>query len=94
MQKLKNLKVGFLSLILFAWFFGIGSWSNFFGFMTYGLLPGSGPAMYSYIKSEQSSGNPKVKEDKNQIRQKQALSISVNTKNDWNVDHIESYRPY
>jgi len=62
-----------LASLLFTWFFGIGSWSGFFGFLGYGLIPADKPAVSASIASE--SKNPDQKENvRNQFMLRQHQS--------------------
>lgn len=88
MLTIKSLKVFLLSSLLSAWLFGIGSWSDFFGFMSYGLLPADKPAVSSKTVSETGDDNPKAPTD-NQFRQNQTSLNSVNQKGDGTVDRSE-----
>jgi len=44
--------------ILFAWFIGIGSWSDMFGFLTYTLLPGDRSEIQSPVANESENLSP------------------------------------
>lgn len=67
-----------LASFLFMWFFGFGSWSDFLGFMSYGLFPADKPAVSAPISSETEnlSQNEPVK---NQFMQQQQPKASKST---------------
>jgi hypothetical protein len=91
MSAIKSLRVLLISSLLSVWFLGIGSWSDFFGFPAYGLLPDNRPALSSNTVAEQSDDNPKG-QTKNQFRQKQTILNSVNQKNSRTVNRSEGQR--
>lgn len=57
-----------VSLIL-TWFFGIGSWGHFFGFLGYGIIPADKPAVSSSISEPENSIQKKPV--KNQLKRQQ-----------------------
>ena len=91
MLAIKSLRVLILSSLLSIWFFGIGSWSDFFlGFPVWGPLPDNMQAVSSNTVPGQGDDNPKEKTE-NQFRQKQTFLNSVNQKDDRTVNHSEGH---
>ena len=91
MSAIKGLRVLLISSLFSVWFLGVGSWSDFFGFTAYGLLPDNRSAVSSNIASRQSDDNSK-EQTKNQFRQKQTILNSVNQKINRTVNRSEGQR--